>query len=76
MTPWELQKEFYLAVSRFYTLASSFRIWKVFGANFGLRRMGLAFLIKLGVPAMHLMSLLQKTRMRISCGITAARRAR
>jgi radical SAM superfamily enzyme YgiQ (UPF0313 family) len=60
MTPWELQKEFYLAVGRFYTLASSFRIWKVFGANFGLRRMGLAFLIKLGVPAMHLMSLFAK----------------
>ncbi len=43
MSPWELQEEFYRAVTDFYTLPSSFRIGKIFGWGYAVRRLGLAF---------------------------------
>lgn len=56
MTPWELQKMFYVAARRFYTFISSFRIGRIFGVKCGLRRMGLSFLVKLMVPAVGIIS--------------------
>ncbi len=60
MTPWELQKMFFRAVKRFYTFFSSFRIWKVFGANFGLRRIAFSFVVKIGVFGLKLIALFGK----------------
>lgn len=56
MTPWELQELFFKAVKRFYTFFSSFRIWKIFGANFGLRRIAFSFVVKIGVFALNLVA--------------------
>ncbi len=56
LSPWELQKEFFHAVKRFYTFFSSFRIGKLFGARYGMRRVGLSLLIKLGVPFLYLVA--------------------
>ena len=56
MTPWKLQKQFFKAIKRFYTFLSSFKIGKIFGANFGMRRLGLSLLIKLGVPFLYLVA--------------------
>lgn len=56
MSPWELQKEFFRSVSRFYTFFSSFKIWKIFGANYGLRRIALSLIIKLGVVGLNLIA--------------------
>jgi radical SAM superfamily enzyme YgiQ (UPF0313 family) len=61
MTPWELQKLFYTAVLRFYSFFSSFTIGRIFGVNYGLRRMGLSLVIKLGVPAAYISSLFAKS---------------
>lgn len=60
MTPWELQKLFYTAVRRFYSFFSSFTIGKIFGVNYGLRRLGLAFVTRLAIPAAYLASLVAK----------------
>jgi radical SAM superfamily enzyme YgiQ (UPF0313 family) len=60
LSPWELQKEFFHAVKRFYTFFSSFWIGKIFGVRYGLRRIGLSLLIKLGVPLLYLVSMLGK----------------
>lgn len=49
MTAWELQKEFYRATKNFYTFGSSFRIAHIFGANAGLRRLGLFAVVRLGL---------------------------
>lgn len=48
MSPWELQEEFYHAVARFYDFSSAFQIGKLFGAEYGWRRFGLAFACRLG----------------------------
>ncbi|MCD8230381.1 MAG: B12-binding domain-containing radical SAM protein [Clostridiales bacterium] len=48
MSPWELQDEFYRAVTHFYTFRSSFRIGKIFGWGYAVRRLGLAFFSKAG----------------------------
>jgi len=61
MTPWELQKLFYSALRYFYTIISSFKIWKIFGAESGLRRIGFAIFVKLAVPAVHIISLVWKS---------------
>lgn len=60
MTPWELQKQFMRALKRFYTFISSFKIGKIFGANFGMRRLGLSFVIKLGIPLIYLVATFDK----------------
>jgi len=46
MSPWELQEEFYSALKHFYTFCSSFKIMKLFGMNYGLRRLGLWLVFK------------------------------
>lgn len=43
MTPWELQEEFYHAVRYFYDIRGAFRIGKIFGIGYGIRRLGLSF---------------------------------
>jgi radical SAM superfamily enzyme YgiQ (UPF0313 family) len=57
MSPWKLQKLFLSATYRFYSCASSFQIWRIFGVHYGLRRFGLALLVKAVIPAMYLNSL-------------------
>ena len=49
MTPWQLQQQFNLALKRFYTFSSSFEIMRTFGMSYGLRRMVLQYLLKLGL---------------------------
>jgi radical SAM superfamily enzyme YgiQ (UPF0313 family) len=61
MTPWELQRVFFKAARRFYSFFSSFAIGKIFGLNYGLRRMGLSILTKLGIPAAYIASLVVKS---------------
>lgn len=60
MSPWKLQKLFFTAASRFYSCVSSFHIGRVFGLHYGLRRLGLALLVKAMVPVMYLQSLVNK----------------
>ena len=60
MSPWELQQMFFKALKRFYTFFSSFKIWKIFGANFGLRRIAFSFVIKIGVFGLNLISMFDK----------------
>lgn len=48
MTPWELQNEFYNAVTEFYGVRSALRIGKIFGWGYGLRRLGLCFFAHAG----------------------------
>ncbi|MCD8045524.1 MAG: B12-binding domain-containing radical SAM protein [Clostridiales bacterium] len=43
MSAWELQDEFYHAVTHFYTFSSAFRIGRIFGWGYMVRRLGLAF---------------------------------
>ncbi len=43
MSAWELQNEFYNAVTKFYAFSASFRIGKIFGWGYGIRRIGLWF---------------------------------
>lgn len=47
-TPWELQDEFYKAANRFYNFKSAPRIGKLFGAEYGWRRFGIAIFSRLG----------------------------
>ena len=48
MTPWELQEEFYHAVRSFYNFKSAFRIGKIFGWGYCVRRLGLWFFSQAG----------------------------
>lgn len=43
MSAWELQNEFYNAVTKFYAFLPSLRIGKLFGWGFAMRRIGLCF---------------------------------
>lgn len=56
MTPWELQKQFILAVRRFYTFFSSFPIMRLFGFKYGLRRQALALVIRWGTRFLRLVA--------------------
>lgn len=47
-SPWELQDEFYHASTAFYNYKASFRIGKLFGAEYGWRRFGFAIFAHLG----------------------------
>ncbi len=51
LTPWELQEEFYRAVTRFYTVSSAFRIGRLFGWGCAIRRLGLWFFSHAGAAA-------------------------
>lgn len=48
MSPWELQEEFYRATETFYDFKSAVRIGRLFGTEYGWRRIGLAFSARLG----------------------------
>jgi coproporphyrinogen III oxidase-like Fe-S oxidoreductase len=50
MSPWTLQECFFDACDNFYDLPSAFRIWNLFGPEYGLRRIWLAFGTSAGVP--------------------------
>jgi radical SAM superfamily enzyme YgiQ (UPF0313 family) len=56
LSPWELQKEFYHAVKHFYNFRSTPRIGKLFGAEYGWRRFGLALAARLGSFAVGIAS--------------------
>ncbi|HPD18355.1 MAG TPA: radical SAM protein [Candidatus Goldiibacteriota bacterium] len=49
LTPWELQKEFFNAVKKFYSFPSIFKIFRIFGFKAGLNRIGLWFVTKFGI---------------------------
>jgi radical SAM superfamily enzyme YgiQ (UPF0313 family) len=51
MSPWELQDAFYSALESFYDVPSALRIGKLFGFEYGLRRLGLAAGVRLGSAA-------------------------
>lgn len=51
MSPWGLQKEFFRATRKFYCFHDSFKIGKRFGAGYGLRRIGLAFVVRAALIA-------------------------
>ena len=48
MTPWQLQEGFYHAANYFYDYRSARRIGKLFGAEYGWRRFGLAIAARMG----------------------------
>ncbi len=48
MTPWELEEQFLRATRNFYSFFSSFEIMKRFGVRFGLRRVGLSVVLRIG----------------------------
>lgn len=49
-SPWELQQIFWKSCNYFYDIPSALRIWKRFGAEYGLRRIYLAWATSAGVP--------------------------
>jgi radical SAM superfamily enzyme YgiQ (UPF0313 family) len=58
MTPWELQNEFYRAVRSFYNFPSALQIGKIFGLEFGIRRLGLMVFAWIGSGAATALSLI------------------
>jgi len=60
MTPWELQKQFFAAVTRFYSFLSSFKIMKLFGVGYGLRRLGLWLFIHLAAVGANCLAVFDK----------------
>lgn len=54
MSPWQLQEEFYKAVEYFYDFPSAKTMNRLFGPEFGLRRLGLAAMSRLGVLGAHI----------------------
>jgi radical SAM superfamily enzyme YgiQ (UPF0313 family) len=56
MTPWELQEEFFHAARRFYSFHSAPHIGRIFGAEYGWRRFGLAFSAFFGPTAARIAS--------------------
>lgn len=53
---WELQDKFFDATMRFYDFKSAFRIGKLFGLEYGARRLGLAICARLGPWAARIAS--------------------
>ena len=58
MTAWQLQKEFFRSARRFYSFRSSFQIMRLFGINYGLRRIGFFFVVRAGLLGLHILSLI------------------
>ena len=54
---WELQEEFYRAAADFYNFRSARRIGRLFGAQYGWRRFGLAFLARKWLMSVFLMEI-------------------
>lgn len=61
MSPWDLQEEFYKASLYFYDFKSTKVIKQLFGKEYGRRRVGLAFMARLGVFGAHLASKIKNT---------------
>jgi hypothetical protein len=49
MTPWALQKEFFRALKKFYSFAGAMKMLRLYGPDACLRRLGLWFVIGLGL---------------------------
>nr|WP_269140295.1 radical SAM protein [Pectinatus sottacetonis] len=49
MSAWQLQKEFFHSVRKFYNFTSSFKIMRLFGFDSGIRRLGLWFISRIGI---------------------------
>lgn len=58
MTAWQLQKEFFHAAEKFYSFGSSFPIMRLFGINYGLRRIGFFFVVRAAVLGLLVLSLI------------------
>ncbi len=56
MTPWQLQREFFRAVSKFYNCRGALDILRRFGLNYGLRRLGFWLVVRAAVPGAELMA--------------------
>jgi radical SAM superfamily enzyme YgiQ (UPF0313 family) len=56
MNPWMLQKCFFRALRKFYTLVSSFKITKIFGFEYGVRRFLFGLLIKFALAGVFLLT--------------------
>ena len=61
MSPWELQQEFFSAIKHFYSFSSSFKMMRIFGTIYGLRRLGLCLLLQFGLPLISLVATYAKT---------------
>ncbi len=61
LTPWELQMEFFHATNQFYTFSSSFKIGKLFGVNYGIRRLGLWLITSIGAQLYRISALKKDT---------------
>lgn len=61
MSPWELQKEFFRAAKTFYSFFSSFKIMKIFGFGYGMRRLGLWLTLSIGIPFAYIFASLLKS---------------
>lgn len=48
MTPWELEFEFFKAVNEFYNFSGAMKMFKIFGFEAGMRRLGLWIASKFG----------------------------
>lgn len=59
MTPWQLQKEFFHAVWKFYSFRGSFDVMKRFGFGYGMRRLGFWLVVRVAVPGALLMARLK-----------------
>lgn len=55
-TPWQLQQQFYHVAKLFYDFKSIRKIGKLFGREYGLRRLGLALATRLGAFGANLAS--------------------
>ena len=56
MTPWELQELFYEVANFFYNFQSAREIFKIFGFEYGARRIGLAVMARIGSWGAHVAS--------------------
>ncbi|WP_213996529.1 B12-binding domain-containing radical SAM protein [Tepidanaerobacter syntrophicus] len=56
MSPWELQIEIIRVLKRFYAFLPSFKIGKIFGIGYGLRRLGIWLIAKIGIPGVNLIA--------------------
>ncbi len=50
LTPWALQKEFLRAVKEFYSLGGAMKMFRLYGADAGFRRLDFWVLTRLGLP--------------------------
>jgi radical SAM superfamily enzyme YgiQ (UPF0313 family) len=56
MSPWELEAEFFNAVKEFYTFQGAMKMFKIFGFEAGMRRIGLWIASRFGIKFFNKMS--------------------